>query len=178
MKIAGLDLETTGFDASTGDRIVEVALVTCTMDEHGRLTPVDEYVRRVNPERPIPAEATNVHGITYEQVAACPKWIAVAPEVQRRLRGLDKIIIHNEDFDAPFLAHELLRMELELPEVQTYCTMKNARWATYDGKFPNLGELAFALGVEFDPSKAHGAEYDVLKMLECYAEGRRRGFYE
>lgn len=178
MLIGGLDLETTGFDAATGDRIVEVALVKARIGADGRLEIVEEYEQRVNPERPIPADATNVHGITYEMVAACPKWAAVAPVVQKKLVGLDLLVIHNEDFDAPFLAHELLRMGLELPEVQTYCTMKNGRWATYDGKWPNLGELAFACGVDYDPEKAHGALYDIQVMLACYAEGKRRGFYE
>lgn len=36
--------------------------------------------------------------------------------------------------------------------------MENGRWATYDGKSPKLGELCFALGIEYDEGSAHAAE--------------------
>src|SRR5947209_8755061 len=61
--LAVLDLETTGTDPQTA-RIVEISVL--------RLTPPDDRVqrtRRVDPEIPIPAEATAVHGITDADVA-------------------------------------------------------------------------------------------------------------
>ena len=57
------DLETTGLDVKK-DRIVELALIKITPQGD-----VLEKERRYNPEMPIPAESTAVHGITDEDVA-------------------------------------------------------------------------------------------------------------
>ena len=52
------DLETTGVDAAN-DRIVEISMVKIDVNGEKQIK-----TRRINPERPIPAEATAVHGIT------------------------------------------------------------------------------------------------------------------
>ena len=52
------DLETTGVDTSK-DRIVEISMVKVGVDGTKQVK-----TRRINPEMPIPAEATAVHGIT------------------------------------------------------------------------------------------------------------------
>jgi DNA polymerase-3 subunit epsilon len=173
--IAGLDLETTGLDQSTGHRIIEVALLT--YDLHTR-TLVDRFVHRIDPERPIDPKAQAVHGITYAELAGQPKWDAVAPHVARRLAGCDYVIIHNRAFDEPFLSAELARVGLSFGPAGTMCTMEQGRWATMDGKSPKLMELAFALGIPYDPALAHAAEYDVHVMMQCFFQGLDRGFYQ
>ncbi len=57
------DLETTGTNI-THDRIVEISIVKLMPDGT-----VVERSRRLNPEMPIPAEATAVHHITDDDVA-------------------------------------------------------------------------------------------------------------
>ena len=57
------DLETTGLDMKN-DRIIELAFIKWTPRGD-----VLERERRFNPERPIPPEATAVHGITDADVA-------------------------------------------------------------------------------------------------------------
>ena len=56
--IVFFDLETTGVDTSK-DRIVEISMIKIMPDG-------EEFVRtrKINPEMPIPPEATAVHGIT------------------------------------------------------------------------------------------------------------------
>lgn len=174
MKLIGLDTETTGLDASEGHRLVEVAILTYDFATR-RLE--DVYVQRIDPDRNIPAAASAVHGITYEMLTGCPKWEDVAPIVKAKLDAGTVAVAHNMGFDAPFLGHELLRAGQPLPTFEAFCTMENGRWATPDGKSPRLEELAFALGIEFDPTKAHGAEYDTQKMMECFFAGLDRGFY-
>ena len=58
--IVFFDLETTGVD-SAKDRIVEISMVKVMPDG-------EEIVktRRINPQMPIPAAATEIHGITDE----------------------------------------------------------------------------------------------------------------
>lgn len=172
--ITGLDLETTGLSQAEGHRIIEVALLA--YDSKSRKC-VDRYVQRIDPERAIQAAAQEVHGISYAELVGMPKWDAVAPEVHKRMGAAQVMVAHNMGFDGPFIGAELLRMGLPLPNVVPYCSMENGRWACFDGKFPKLGELAFALGVEYDPAKAHGAEYDVMQMMECFFRGLDRGFY-
>jgi DNA polymerase-3 subunit epsilon len=173
--ISGLDLETTGFEAPEGHRIVEVAILTYEFPSR-RL--VDTYVQRIDPDRNIPAAAQAVHGIAYADLVGKPKWEDVAPTVKAKLDACSLVVAHNAQFDGPFLGHELLRVGLDLPDADFFCTMEGARWATPNGKTPRLEELCFALNVPFNPSMAHSAEYDVAKMMEAFFEGLRRGFYE
>lgn len=172
--VAGFDIETTGFEAPDGHRIIEIAIVTY---DFATRKVIDSYVQRIDPDRSIPAAAQVVHGISYESLVGEPKWADVAPTIHAKLNAANVGIAHNMNFDGPFVGHELLRAGLTLPGFEPYCTMSNARWACPDGKFPKLGELAFALGVEFDPAKAHGASYDVEVMMTCFFAGLDRGFY-
>ena len=60
------DLETTGVDPAH-DRIVEISMVKVEPDGSKQVK-----TRRINPEMPIPAEATAVHGITDEDIKGEP----------------------------------------------------------------------------------------------------------
>ena len=175
MKIIGLDTETTGLEQEKGHRIIEIALLTYDLAT-GKLE--DTWVQRIDPERSIDPGAQAVHGIGYDDLVGMPKWDDVASEIARRLGTAELLVAHNMGFDGPFIAAELLRAGFEVPNVHSLCTMENGRWACPDGKSPRLGELCFALGVDYDTSKAHGAEYDVDVTMQCFFRGLERGFYE
>lgn len=175
LKLIGLDTETTGLKQEDGHRIIEIAMLTYDLDTR-RLE--DTWIQRIDPERPIDPKAQGVHGIAYTDLVGCPKWDDLAPEIARRMSGADLLIAHNMGFDGPFIAAELIRVGQKVPDVHALCTMENARWACPDGKLPRLGELCFALGVDYDTSKAHGAEYDVSVMMDCFFKGHMRGFYK
>lgn len=174
MLIGGLDTETTGLDQSKGDRIIEVALLT--YDTASRKL-VDKFVQRIDPERAISAGAQDVHGISYSELVGQPKWDAVAPELQHRMNALDLAIAHNWGFDGPFITGEFVRIGLAVPNIASFCTMENGRWACYDGKLPRLQELCIALGVPYDPALAHAADYDVERTMDCFWRALDRGFY-
>lgn len=174
MLINGLDLETTGLEQSEGHRIVEVAILTF---DFASSKLVDKYVQRIDPERSIAAQAQEVHGISYTELVGQPKWEKVAPEVARRLAMAPIMVAHNVNFDGPFIGAELARVGERVPNVEPFCTMEQGRFATFDGKLPKLQELCFAFGVEYDLAKAHAAEYDVIKMMDCFFRGVDRGFY-
>lgn len=175
MRLIGLDTETTGLKQELGHRIIEIGLLTYDL-ESGKQ--IDRWVQRIDPERPIDPGAQEVHGIAYTDLVGCPKWDDLAPEISRRLGEADLLVAHNMGFDGPFIAAELLRVGAKVPDVYSHCTMENARWACPDGKLPRLGELCFALGVHYDTAKAHGAEYDIEVMMDCFFKGLQRGFYE
>src|SRR5476649_1058189 len=77
------DLEATGL-AAERDRIVQMAT--------GRVFPdgrVETWASIVNPEQPIPAETTAVHGITDAMAAIAPTFAQLSPTVTAILAGCD-----------------------------------------------------------------------------------------
>ena len=77
------DLETTGTDI-TSDRIVEISMV--------KVMPNGEEIvktRRINPEMPIPAEATAVHHISDDDVRNEPTFRQVAKSLREFVQGCD-----------------------------------------------------------------------------------------
>lgn len=173
--VAGADIETTGLHQEKGHRIIEVAVCLRDLDTGEKL---GKYVQRINPQRQIDPEAQAVHGISFEDLTACPTWDEVAPKLAALLGRCHYHVMHNGvGFDAPFIVRELLRVGAPAPELRIIDTMDQARWATPDGSVPNLGALCFASGVPYDTEQAHGAEYDVEVMLDCFFKHFPRGFF-
>lgn len=174
--IAGMDLETTGFDYLKGDRIVEACFNIYRQDDDG-LTLLKTIEQRIDPERSMPAAAQAVHGISLDDLKGKPKWVDFAPTVKKILEKVDLVVIHNAGFDQPFITAAMEAAGLPV-KFEAFCTMENGRWATFDGKSPSLKELCWSLGIEYDPSKAHGASYDVSVMMDCYQKAKILGLFK
>jgi len=106
--LAFVDLETTGTDPAT-DRIVEISVLR--LDPDGTRT---SRTRRVDPERPIPAEATAVHGIRDEDVAGQPAFRQLARSLLEFLEGADLAGFNVCRFDLPLLEREFRDAGLDL----------------------------------------------------------------
>lgn len=167
-----LDLETTGLSQAKGDRIIEICMILADSETEKE---IGRFVRRINPERSIAPKAQEVHGISIEDLEGEPVWGGIAPTVSKIMDKSDVLIAHNLDFDGPFVVGELMRAGFGVPDVKTFCTMEAARWATPQGKLPTLQELCWALGVDYDPEKAHSASYDVEVMMESFFRATRVG---
>lgn len=102
------DLETTGIDVEK-DRIVQIALIRVTPDG-GRKT----FETLVNPERPIPPEATAVHGIKDEDVRDQPTFSQIRRDVEEFLADADLGGFNSVNFDLPLLQAELKRSNSEM----------------------------------------------------------------
>lgn len=177
--IGGLDVETTGLKQAEGHRIIEIAIKLYRYSPSTGASPAGQFEQRINPGRSIEPGAQAVHGISFEMLEGMPRWEEVAPKVVKLMGACDVVVAHNGDeFDMPFIANELLRVGQPVPDVRTVDTMLNGTWATPLGKMPNLGELCFASGVDYDKSKAHAAMYDVDVMMECFFFGLKGGFYK
>ncbi len=94
---ASVDTETDGLGDDA--RIVEIAVV------HMRFGLVeDAWSTLVNPGRPIPPEATAIHGITDAMVADAPRIEDVADEVNRRIADAAVTVAYNGyGFDEPLM---------------------------------------------------------------------------
>lgn len=99
--LAVFDLETTGVDVEK-DRIVQIAIIRVEPDGRRRT-----FESLVNPERPIPAEATRVHGIKDTDVADKPTFAQIRREVEEIMEGADLAGFNSIRFDAPLLQNEL-----------------------------------------------------------------------
>lgn len=99
------DLETTGTDPQR-DRIVQIALIRVEPDGERR-----DLTTLVNPERPIPAEATAVHGIDDDQVRGQPTFAMIRAEVEDFLAGADLAGYNLLRFDLPLLEAEIARAD-------------------------------------------------------------------
>jgi DNA polymerase-3 subunit epsilon len=101
--LALIDLESTGTDPQS-DRIVEIGILKVTPE--GRRC---QRVLRLNPGVPIPAGATEVHGITDADVAEEPRLADVADDLILLLDGCDLCGFNLKRFDLRLLHAEFRR---------------------------------------------------------------------
>ncbi len=169
LTIALIDVETTGKDASV-DRIVEVGVAIARGGEF-----VERRNWLVNPGRPIPKEASDVHKITDDAVASAPRFEEVAREVAAFLVNCLPGA-YNAAFDRAFLANELARAGLrsdEIPpslrrDVEWLDPLVWARELQQDEKSRALGEVAARLGISLE--NAHRASDDAEAALRVMFE--------
>ena len=104
--LAFFDIESTGTNVRA-DRIIDLAIVKLFPDGHR-----EEHTFRVNPERPIPPEASAVHGTCDQDVKACPTFSQVATQVAALFEGCDLGGYNILRFDIPMLIEEFKRAGL------------------------------------------------------------------
>lgn len=151
-KLAFLDVETTGLNPFYGDRICEIAILTCQ-----GLKIEQEFSSLVNPQRSISPGAYAVNGISPEMVKDAPRFVDIAEDILRMLK--DRIIVcHNADFDLEFLEYELTRINIELPRILVVDTLRLAR-KFFNFSSNSLPRIANSLGISLEES--HRALSDV-----------------
>ena len=101
-----LDTETTGLDPLRGDRLVEIGCV----EIFNRMPTGQTFHRYINPERDMPAEAFNVHGLSSEFLADKPLFAEVVEEFLEFIADAP-LVIHNASFDIGFINAELDRIK-------------------------------------------------------------------
>ena len=102
--LAVFDLETTGVRIGN-DRIVQIGVVRLMPDGTR-----EKWQSLVNPEMPIPAEASAVHGIFDADVCDAPVLAELAEELLQQLKDCDLCGFNVLRFDLPFLSEELFRV--------------------------------------------------------------------
>jgi DNA polymerase-3 subunit epsilon len=166
--IAFIDLETTGVNISN-DRIVEIAIVKILPDG-------TRQVKRklINPLIPIPAGASEVHGITDEMVKDAPSFKQVANEIKQFMDSCDMGGYNSNRFDVPMLIEEFLRAGVsfsvdgrKLVDVQKVFHMMEQRTLGAAYKFYCNKTLEGAHSAEVDAT----ATWEVLEaQIERYPQ--------
>ena len=159
-----LDTETTGLVPEEGHRIIEVACLELS----GRRTTGRHFHRYVNPERAIDLAATEVHGLTAEDLADKPRFADIVDEFLEFVEG-GELLIHNAAFDVGFLNAELAR--LGKPRIEELCrvsdTLLMAR-EMHPGKKNSLDALCERYAVDHSRRTLHGALLDAQLLADVW----------
>ena len=156
--ICFFDLETTGTNPGK-DRIVEIAVLKLDINNQKK-----EMVWRVNPECPIPDEASSVHGITDEMVKDQPIFKQISKEIYNFIEGCDLGGYNIDKFDLPLLVEEFIRSGID---VSSFVKVKTVDVQTiFFKKEPRDLSSALKFYCNKDHGNAHTALDDTLATYE------------
>jgi DNA polymerase-3 subunit epsilon len=167
-----LDTETTGLEPRDGHRVVEIGAVE--LFNHvptGRI-----FHTYVNPERDMPADALQVHGLTSAFLAEQPVFADVVDEL---LAFLDhdreanpapaSLVAHNAEFDIAFLNSELVRIgRPTLDGGRTIVNTLQIARQRFPGAPNSLDALCRRFAVDASARTRHGALLDAELLAEVY----------
>jgi DNA polymerase-3 subunit epsilon len=169
-----LDTETTGFEPSEGHRIVEIGAV----ELFNHLPTGKTYHQYINPERMMPKEAFEVHGLGDDFLRDKPKFAQIGQAFLDFI-GDAQLVIHNAAFDMKFLNAELKAAGFPtLPYARATDTLMIAR-QKFPGSPASLDALCRRFGVDNSGREKHGALLDSEILAEVYLElvgGRQPDF--
>lgn len=160
-----LDTETTGLDPLRGDRLVEIGCV----EIFNRMPTGQTYHVYINPERDMPMEAFNVHGLSAEFLSTKPLFPEVVDEFLEFI-GDAPLVIHNASFDISFINAELDRIKRPaISRDRLVDTLLLAR-RKHPGVSNRLDDLCSRYSIDNSRRTKHGALLDSELLAEVYID--------
>lgn len=179
-----IDVETAGFNAKT-DALLEIAVTTLKMDEHGILS-LDETIHfniapfeganlepealaftGIDPSNPL-------RGAVDEKTALMEIFKKV--KKAQKAAGCHRCIIvaHNAAFDHGFVSAAIERQHIKRSPFHPFATFDTASLAGLAVGHTVLAKACIMAGVPFDNKQAHSALYDTQRTAElfCYIVNR------
>ena len=167
------DTETTGFDPQRGDRMVEIGCLEMV----NRVATGRTFHAYFNPDRPMPAEAEAVHGLSDAFLSDKPRFADCAAELLEFIAD-SPLVAHNASFDFSFLNAELAICKLaDVSRDRMIDTVALAR-VRHPGAKLSLDALCSRYGVDRSHRTLHGALLDAELLAQVYVEltgGRQIG---
>ena len=155
--LAFFDLESTGVNVAS-DRIVEICILKAMPDGSEEIKTL-----RINPQIPIPIEASLVHGIYDADIANEPIFKQVGEELARFLDNCDLAGYNSNRFDIPMLVEEFLRAGVDFD-------IDNRFFVDVQNIFHKMEERTLSAAYKFYCQKilegAHSAEADAQATYE------------
>ena len=116
------------------------------------------------------------HGITQER--ALNEGVDIKDVLTEYKNDIDnhccKLVCHNLNFDKTVVMSELMRLDMNVNDVESFCTMKNTinyckltPMVRGEYKWPSLEQLYYKCFNE-DIDNAHNSKYDVINTAKCY----------
>ena len=154
-----LDIETTGGQFNE-EGIMEIAIYK--YDGHEI---VDQFIRLVNPEKPIPPFVVKLTGINNAMLRSAPKFFEVAKRIIEITEGCI-VVAHNASFDYRILRTEFSRLGYDFIR-ETLCTVELSQKLIPDQVSYSLGKLVRALGIPVtDRHRASGDAIATVKLFK------------
>lgn len=168
-----MDTETTGLDPTQGHKVVEIGAV----ELFNHIPTGRTFHQYINPQRQMPQEAFDVHGLSIEFLMSYPVFKDIAEKFLNFI-GSSTLIIHNASFDVKFLNFELDNVGAEkIQNDRVLDTLKLAR-SKYPGSPASLDALSRRFRIDISKRSKHGALLDSQILAEVYLEligGRQPG---
>jgi DNA polymerase-3 subunit epsilon len=167
------DTETTGLNPCGGDRIVEIGCV----EIYNRVETGRSFHAYFNPDRDMPFDAQEVHGLTNLFLSDKPRFVELADELLDFLED-SPLVAHNASFDFGFLNFELERSgkpPVSLSRMVDTLTLARTK---HPGAKHSLDALCMRFGVDRSQRIKHGALLDAQLLAQVYVEltgGRQIG---
>lgn len=160
------DTETTGFDPTTGDKLVEIGAVELI----NHVPTGKTYHQYINPEREVPEEVVKVHGLTTEYLKDFPIFADVAQEWVDFVGDDGILVAHNAPFDMKFINYELQKVGFtEYTWDRVVDTLEIAK-SKFPGQRNNLDALCKRYNIDNSARTFHGALLDAQLLAEVYLE--------
>jgi DNA polymerase-3 subunit epsilon len=158
--LAYIDIEATGSNVST-DSIVEIAILKILLDGQRSIKR-----KLLNPQKPIPQNITDIHGITDEMVKNAPTFKQAAQEIKQFIDGCDLACYNAYRLDIPLLVEEFIRAEVEFE-------MRGRKLVDVQKIFHQMEQRTLSAAYKFYCNKeleqAHNAEVDAAATEEIFS---------
>ncbi len=166
MRLVVIDTETTGLSPKNGDRMVEIGAVAI---EHGQIQKEQVFHRFIDPQREIPQQVVEIHGIDAAKLAAegAKQFAEIGAEFLEFIAG-STLVFHNASFDLGFIKKELA--DAGLPGMDTMPVIDTLSMARQ--RFPNqpnhLDALCDRFAIDRSHRALHGALIDATLTAQCF----------
>jgi len=160
-----LDTETTGLDPFDGHRVVEIGCIELINGiPTGRV-----WHCHLNPEREVPYQAFEVHGLSTEFLRDKPRFAELAEDMLTFIEGA-MLVMHNAAFDFGFLNAELDRLTRPLLRWDRVVDTLALARRRHPGAPCSLDALCKRYGVDLSEREKHSALLDCRLLASVYVE--------
>jgi len=167
------DTETTGLNPAGGDRMVEIGCIEIV----NRVETGRTFHAYFNPERDMPFEAQEVHGLSNLFLSDKPRFAETVDELLEFL-GDSPLVAHNAGFDFGFLNFELSKCGRSAVSMQRMVDTLTLARTRHPGAKHSLDALCMRFGIDRSHRVKHGALLDAQLLAQVYVEltgGRQIG---
>jgi DNA polymerase-3 subunit epsilon len=165
------DTETTGLDPYQGDRLVEIGCVELVNG-----FPSGQFFHAyLNPQRDVPNQAFQVHGLSTDFLKDKPLFSDVCEELLAFI-GEAPLVAHNAMFDLGFINAELERCKKTLLQRDRLVDTLMLARRRYPAGPNSLDHLCTRFSIDASRRTKHGALLDAELLAEVYVEltGKRQ----
>lgn len=159
------DTETTGLSFDAGHRLAEIGCVELV----NRVETGRTFHAYLNPERPMPAEAQRIHGLSDVFLSDKPVFASVVHDFLAFI-GDDPLVAHNAAFDFGFLNGELTQAGLVPVAMDRMVDTLAIARVKHPGSKHSLDALCSRYGIDRSLRTFHGALLDAQLLAQVYVE--------